>query len=124
MRLWLWDYEGAVVKAREEDWFKRGVKETIHIKGKASDLNKDKGHHQLPSVYDSIISSDRSTTSGQMTQSPANSNTNISCENFVESIIDIVTINLTKTEIAYDTSGSDLNKWLGNTLLLTFITTI
>ena len=72
------DYEGVVVKAREEDWFKRGVKEAIHIKRKASDLNKDKGRHQLPSVYDSIISSDQSTTSGQMTQSPANSNTNIS----------------------------------------------
>ena len=72
------DYEGVVVKAREEDWFKRGVKEAIHIKRKASDLIKDKGRHQLPSVYDSIISSDQSTTSGQMTQSPANSNTNIS----------------------------------------------
>ena len=72
------DYEGVVVKAREEDWFKRGVKEAIHIKRKASDLNKDKGRHQLPSVYDSIISSDQSTTSDQMTQSPANSNTNIS----------------------------------------------
>ena len=47
------DYEGVVVKAREEDWFKRGVKEAIHIKRKASDLNKDKGRHQLPSVYDS-----------------------------------------------------------------------
>ena len=40
-------------------------------------LNKDKGHHQLPSV-DSIISSAQSTTSGQMTQSPDNSKTNIS----------------------------------------------
>ena len=72
------DYEGVVVKAREGDWFKRGVKEAIHIRRKASDLNKDKGRHPLPSVYDSIISSDQSTTSGQMTQSPANSNTNIS----------------------------------------------
>ena len=35
-----------------------------------------------------------------------------------------VTIKLTKAEIAYDSSGSDLNKWLRNTLLLTFITTI
>ena len=35
-----------------------------------------------------------------------------------------VTINLTKAEIAYNSSGSDLNKWLRNTLLLTFITTI
>ena len=51
------DYEGVVVKARYQDWFKRRVKEAIHIKCKASDLNKDKGRHQLPSVYDSIISS-------------------------------------------------------------------
>ena len=35
-----------------------------------------------------------------------------------------VTINLTKAEIAYNSSGSDLKKWLRNTLLLTFITTI
>ena len=53
-------------------------KEAIHIKHKVSDLNKDKGRHQLPSVYDSVISSDQSTTSGQITQSPANSSTNIS----------------------------------------------
>ena len=79
------------------------VKEAIHIKCKASDLNKDKGRHQLPSVYDSIISSDRSLTSGQMIQSPANSNTNIvrhrrsvdadcrppNVQNFVKSFIDI-----------------------------------
>ena len=36
----------------------------------------------------------------------------------------IVTINLTKAEVAYNSSGSDFNKWLRNTLLLTFITTI
>ena len=64
------DYEGVVVKAREEDWFKHGVKEAIHIKRNASDLNKDKERH-----HDSIISSDLSTTSGQMTQSPTISNT-------------------------------------------------
>ena len=37
------EYVGVVVKAREEDWFKRGVKEAIHIKCKAIDLNKYKG---------------------------------------------------------------------------------
>ena len=41
-----------------------------------------------------------------------------------ESIVTIVTINLTKAEIAYNSSGSDFDKWLRNTLLLTFITTI
>ena len=77
------------------DWFKLGVKEAIHIKRKASDRNKDKGRHQLPSVYDSIISSDRSTTSGQMTlkiggcRSQATVQTYVSRENFVESFIDI-----------------------------------
>ena len=35
-----------------------------------------------------------------------------------------VTINLTKTEIAYNSSGSNSIKWLQNTLLLTFKTTI
>ena len=43
---------------------------------------------------------------------------------FLENYINIVTINLTKAEIAYNSSGSDFNKWLRNTLLLTFITTI
>ena len=61
------DYGEVVVKAREDDWLKNGVKEAIYIKRKGSDFNKDKGQHQLPSVYDSIISSDRSSTSGQMT---------------------------------------------------------
>ena len=32
----------------------------------------------------------------------------------------IVTINLTKAETAYNSSGSDFNNWLWNTLLLTF----
>ena len=36
----------------------------------------------------------------------------------------VVTINLTKAEIAYNSLGSDFNKWLRNTLLLIFITTI
>ena len=35
-----------------------------------------------------------------------------------------VTINLTKAEIENNSSGSDFNKWLRNTLLLTFITSI
>ena len=35
-----------------------------------------------------------------------------------------VTINLTKAEIAYNSSGSELDKWLQNTLLLTLISTI
>ena len=34
-----------------------------------------------------------------------------------------VTINLTKAEIAYNSSTSDFNKWLQNTLLLTLKTT-
>ena len=71
------EYEGVEVQCRGglvQTW----SEEAIHIKRKVSDLNKDEGRQQLPSVYDSIISSDRSTTSGQMAQSPANSNTNIS----------------------------------------------
>ena len=37
------DYGEVVVKAREDDWLKNGVKEAIYIKRKGSDLNKDKG---------------------------------------------------------------------------------
>ena len=52
-------------------WFNR-VREAIQIKRRGSNLNKDKGRHQQPSAYDSILSSDRRlSTSGQMTKFPA-----------------------------------------------------
>ncbi|XP_072048871.1 uncharacterized protein [Amphiura filiformis] len=77
------DWEGVKILDREENWFRRGVKEAIQIKRNESDLNRDKGRHHLPPTYDSVIhSSDRRrstsvATSGQMTQFPA-TNQNIS----------------------------------------------
>ena len=35
---------------REENWFRRGVKEAIYIKANNSSLNRDKGRHHLPPV--------------------------------------------------------------------------
>ena len=57
---------GILIKAREDNWFKRGVKEAIHIKQMEGDLYKDKGRHQLPSVYDSIIPFYNLSVAGQM----------------------------------------------------------
>ena len=42
---------------KEEDWFKRGVKEAIHIRANNSILNRDKGRHNLPAVYNLSIRS-------------------------------------------------------------------
>ena len=45
------------IMAIETDWFKRGVKESIHIKEQNPTLNQDRGRHTLPSVYSSILNS-------------------------------------------------------------------
>ena len=69
------DWDGVKVLDREAKWFKRGVKEAIQIKRRGSNLNRDKGRHQLPPAFDSILSSDQPpSTSGQMTQNPGNRN--------------------------------------------------
>ena len=52
------DYEGVVVKAREGNWFKRWVKEAIHIKRKAgggSDLPKFKFSVEFPIGLHAIL---------------------------------------------------------------------
>ena len=42
---------------REASWFRRGVKEAIHICATGSNLNRDGGRHQLPAVYRPLIHS-------------------------------------------------------------------
>ena len=37
---------------REEDWHRRGIKESIYIRALKPDLNRDGGRHHLPSVWD------------------------------------------------------------------------
>ena len=43
------------VLERESDWFKRGVKEAIHIQANNSNLNRDRGRHHLPTIYRQLI---------------------------------------------------------------------
>ena len=43
------------ILCREPDWIKRKVKESIYIKQRRPDMNRDQGY-QLPPVYDQILS--------------------------------------------------------------------
>ena len=36
-------------------WFQRGVREAIHIRSRSPTLNRDRGRHNLPSVYNTIV---------------------------------------------------------------------
>ncbi|XP_071491393.1 uncharacterized protein [Diadema antillarum] len=49
------DWDGVKVLDREDNWYKRGVKEAINIRRTKSDLNKDQGRHHLPRTYDHLI---------------------------------------------------------------------
>ena len=50
----------AKVIGREQDWFRRGMKEAIQIRIRGREtLNRDQGRHNLPDVYNPIL--DRST---------------------------------------------------------------
>ena len=64
------DWDNVSVLDRENDWFRRGVREAIHIKRTNYTLNKDQGRHNLPSCYDKVIlsSCDRTATSGHTTE--------------------------------------------------------
>ena len=42
---------------KESRWFQRGVKEAIYITASKPSLNRDRGRHTLPSVYNSLVQS-------------------------------------------------------------------
>ena len=42
---------------REPGWFRRGVKEAIHIEVENSNLNRDRGRYTLPPVYRELLHS-------------------------------------------------------------------
>ena len=50
------DFQKVKVLDQETQWFRRGVKEAIHIEAKGADLNRDKGWHHLAPGYRSLIS--------------------------------------------------------------------
>ncbi|XP_072021883.1 uncharacterized protein [Amphiura filiformis] len=62
------DWDNVRVLDRESDWYRRGVREAIHIKRRDCNLNRDQGRHILPLSYDNIIKScDPRNTSGHVT---------------------------------------------------------
>ena len=49
------DWEGVKFPARDTDWTARGVKEAVEIRNPgANAMNRDRGHHQLPSLYSKL----------------------------------------------------------------------
>ncbi|XP_072022307.1 uncharacterized protein [Amphiura filiformis] len=49
------EWKDVKILDRETDWFRRGVKESIHIRTSKSDLNKDQGRHRLSGAYNSLL---------------------------------------------------------------------
>ncbi len=52
------NYDQVKVLDRESGWFRRGVKEAIHILTSPSDLNQDRGWYTLPRVYHTLLHSE------------------------------------------------------------------
>ena len=45
----------SVLSSGTGNWFERGVKEAVYIRGLKPSINRDQGRHQLPPHYDSLI---------------------------------------------------------------------
>ena len=50
------DFEYSIIY-REENWFKRGIKEAIAIRKLKPNLNQDDGRYHLSAIYDNLIRS-------------------------------------------------------------------
>jgi hypothetical protein len=51
------DKDCVKILSSETKWFERGVKEAIHIAAERPSLNRDRGRHNLPAVYHSLVQS-------------------------------------------------------------------
>ena len=49
------DWDNVSVLDQDSNWFNRGVREAINIRRHPSSLNRDKGRHELPAVYNRLI---------------------------------------------------------------------
>ncbi len=52
------NYDHVKVLDLESGWFRRGIKEYIHILTSPSDLNRDRGRYTLPRVYHTLLHSE------------------------------------------------------------------
>jgi hypothetical protein len=50
------NWEGVCILDRDDNWFRRGVREAAHIRKEDSTLNRDGGRYHLPGVYSTSIS--------------------------------------------------------------------
>ena len=53
------DWEGVLILDKEVNRFRRGVREAIQIRRTGSDLNRDRGRHELPVIYNKLLSLDQ-----------------------------------------------------------------
>ena len=51
------DSQNIRIVDRDSRWFQRGVREAIEIRSRSPTLNRDRGRHNLPSVYNTIVRS-------------------------------------------------------------------
>lgn len=51
------DFSNTKILSRESNWFRRGVKEAIHISTTEHTINRDRGRHQLPPTYKALFHS-------------------------------------------------------------------
>ena len=51
------DSQNIGIVDRDSRWFQRRVREAIQIRSRSPTLNCDRGRHNLPSVYDTIVRS-------------------------------------------------------------------
>ena len=49
------DFENTKILGRDSNWTRRGIKEAINIRRYNSSLNLDKGRHQLPASFDTLV---------------------------------------------------------------------
>ncbi len=52
------NYDHVKVLDRKSGWFRRGIKESIHILTSPSDLNQDRDRYTLPRVYHTLLHSE------------------------------------------------------------------
>ena len=43
------------ILGRDENWYRRGIIEAIHIKREKPELNQDEGRINIPTIYDNVI---------------------------------------------------------------------
>ena len=58
------DSQNIRIVDRDSRWFQRGVREAIEIRSRSPTLNCDRGRHNLPSVYNTIVRSELKKTGG------------------------------------------------------------